>query len=71
LGFVIPDWDPGALVHKYGNPFLAIYVDNITVFGATGELIEHTINGLKTDFKVNDMGELIWLQGIQMTFIKD
>jgi hypothetical protein len=26
---------------------------------------------LKTDFKVNDMGELIWLQGIQMTFIKD
>ena len=38
------------------------------MFPATGELKEQTINVLKTEFKVNDMGELNWLLGIQITF---
>jgi len=46
-------------------------VDDITLFGATGELKEQTINVLKTEFKVNDMGELNWLLGIQITFTDD
>jgi len=46
-------------------------VDNITLFGATGELKEQTINVLKTEFKVNDMGEIIWFRGIQITFTDD
>jgi len=68
FGFVITAWDPCVLVHESGNLFLAIYVDDITLFGATGELKEQTINVLKTEFKVNDMGELNWLLGIQITF---
>jgi len=68
FGFVITAWDPCVLVHESGNLFLAIYVDDITLFGATGELKEQTINVLKTEFKVNDMGELNWLLGIQLTF---
>jgi len=71
FGFVITAWDPCVLVHKSGDRFLAIYVDNITLFGKTGELKEHTINVLKTEFKVNDMGELNWLLGIQITFTND
>jgi hypothetical protein len=67
FGFVITAWDPCILVHQSGNLFLAIYVDDITLFGATGELKEQTINVLKTEFKVNDMGELNWLQEIQIT----
>ena len=43
-------------------------MDDITLFGATGELKEQPINVLKTEFKVNNMGELNWLLGIQITF---
>lgn len=35
---------------------MAIYVDNTALLGATGELNEHTIDVLKTEFEVNDMG---------------
>jgi len=71
FGSVITAWDPCVLVHETGDLFLAIYVDDITHFGATGELKEHTINVLKTEFKVNDRGELNWLLGIQITFTDD
>jgi hypothetical protein len=71
FGFVITAWDPCVLVHESGSLFLAIYVDDITLFGATGELKEQTINILKTEFKVNNMGELNWLLGIQITFTED
>ena len=69
--FVITAWDPCVLVQKSGVLFLAIYVDDITFFGITGELKKQTINVLKTEFKVNDMGELNWLLGIQITFTDD
>jgi len=68
FGFLITAWDPSVLVHESENLFLAIYVDDITLFGAPGEVKEQTINVLKTEFKVNNMGELHWLLGIQITF---
>jgi len=71
FGFAVTAWDPCILVQKSGDLFLAIYVDDITMFGATGELKEQTINMLKTEFKVNDMGKVNWLLGIQLTFTKD
>jgi len=58
FGFAVSAWDPCVHVHKSGDLFLAIYVNNITLFGATGELKEQTIKVLKTKFKVNDMGKL-------------
>jgi len=70
-GCVITAWDPCILVHESGDLFLAIYVDDITLFGATAELKEQTINVLKTEFKVDNMGELNWHLGIQMTFTDD
>jgi len=71
VGFVITAWDPCVFVHESGNLFSAIYVYDITLFGATGELKEQTINVLKTEFMVNDIGELNWLLGIQITFTED
>jgi len=55
--FAVTAWDPCDLFHEIGNLFLTIYVDDIMSFEATGELQEQTINVLKTEFKVNDMGE--------------
>jgi len=66
-GFAITAWDLCDLVHESGDLLLGIYVDNTTLFGATGEIKEQTINMLKAEFKVNDMGELNWLLGIQIT----
>jgi len=71
FGFVITAWEPCVLVHESGDLFLATYVDDITLFGASGELKEQTINILKTEFKLNDMGELSWLLGIEITFTDD
>jgi hypothetical protein len=71
FGLVITAWDPFVLTHDSGNLFLAIYVDDITLFGATGELKEQTINVLRTEFKVNVMGELNCLLGIEITFNKE
>ena len=69
--FAITAGDPCVLVHESGDLFLAIYVDNITLCGATGELKEQTINILKTEFKINDKGELNWLLEIQITITGD
>ena len=71
FGFAITAWDPCILVHESGDLSLAIYVDDSTLFGATGELKEQTFNILKTEFGVNDMSELNWLLGIQITFTED
>jgi len=71
FGFAITAWDPCVLVNRSGDLFLPIYVDDNTLLGATGELKEQTINVLNTEFKVNDMGELNRLLGIQITFTND
>ena len=71
VGFAITAWDRSVLVHESGDLFLALYMDDITLFEATGELKKQTIIVLKTEFKVNDMGELSWHLGIQITFTDD
>jgi len=69
--FAITAWDLCVLVHESGDLFLATYVDNITLFGATGELKEQNINVLKIEFTVYNLGELNWLLGIQIMFTND
>jgi len=71
FGFAITVSDPCVLGHESGDHFSAIYVDDITLFGAAGEVQKQTINVLKTEFKVNHMGELNWLLTIQITFTND
>jgi len=69
--FGITAWDPCVLVHKSGDICMAIYVEDITRFGATRELNEPTMNILKTEFKINNLGEVSWILQIQITFTND
>jgi len=69
--FAITVSDPCVFAHESGDHFSAIYVDDITLFGAAGEVKKQTINMLKTEFKVNNMGELNWFLTIQITFTND
>jgi hypothetical protein len=62
-GFAFSAFDPCVLVHSSGNLFIAIYMDDITLFGESNSLQEQTINLLKSEFKVNDMGDVHWLHG--------
>ena len=67
-GFAFSSFDPCVLVHESGNLFIAIYVDDITLFGEQGQLLNQTVSILKSEFKVNDMGLLHWLLGIQIEY---
>ncbi|KAI0992157.1 hypothetical protein K3495_g16029, partial [Podosphaera aphanis] len=64
FGFSSSLFDPCVLVHDSGKLIIAIYVDDIILFGEKGDLTEQTVNLLKSEFKVNDMGILNWLLGI-------
>ena len=68
FGFAISSFDPCVLVHSSGNLFLAVYVDDISLFGDESEIMDQTISLLKTEFRVNDMGPLHWLLGIQIEY---
>lgn len=65
-GFVCSAFDPCVLVHDSGTLFIAIYVDDITLFGKSSDLLDKTVTILQTEFKVTDMGLLHWLLGIRI-----
>ncbi|KAI0992679.1 hypothetical protein K3495_g15506, partial [Podosphaera aphanis] len=68
FGFVSSLFDPCVLVHDSKSLIIAIYVDDIILFGENSDLIEQTVDILKSEFKVNDMGILNWLLGIQIQY---
>jgi hypothetical protein len=45
-----------------------MYVNDLTLFGPHGYLIDTTILALEREFEVTNMGQLHWLLGIQITF---
>lgn len=67
-GFAFTTFDPCVMIHSTGTLFIAVYVDDITLFGAPGKLMDQTVNLLKAEFKVNDLGQLHWLLGIQIEY---
>lgn len=67
-GFVVTAFDPCVMIHDSGNLIIAIYVDDLTLFGPDGDLTESTLSLLKAEFKVNDMGLLHYLLGIQIDY---
>jgi hypothetical protein len=40
-GFAISNFDPCILVHKYEPFFIAVYVDDITLYGHPGPMMTH------------------------------
>ena len=67
-GFAISIFDPCVLIHESGNLFIAIYVDDISIFGPSDSLTERIISALQTEFEVKDLGQLHWLLGIKIEF---
>jgi hypothetical protein len=71
-GFALSAYDPCVLIHSSGNLFLAIYVDDILIFGPSDDdLTENLIAALKTEFDVKDLGEIHWLLGIKIDLTDD
>jgi len=56
--FAITGWDHCVLAHESGHTSLAVYMDDITLCGATGEVQKDNINLLITEFNVNDIGDI-------------
>jgi hypothetical protein len=63
--FVTSNFDPCILIHKSKAFFIAIYVDDIILYGPSGPMMKHIKNTLKFKFEVIDLGDLHWLLEIQ------
>jgi hypothetical protein len=48
--------------------FIAIYVDNITLYGPSGLILKNIKNTLKYEFDIMDLGDFHWLLGIPIRF---
>ena len=82
-GFVVSNFDPCVLMFKRDNNshngtnnnnnannllFIAIYVDNLSLFGPKGPVIDKLKELLKSEFKVTDLGDLHWSLGIRIEY---
>jgi hypothetical protein len=59
------------LRHKSDQFYVAMYVDNLTLYGSPESLIDTTVLALETESEVTKMGQLHRLLGIQITFNPD
>jgi hypothetical protein len=59
-------FDPCVLIHTSGDFFIAIYVDDLTLYGPDNDFMDQTVRLLECEFKVNDMGTVHWLLGIRI-----
>src|SRR5258706_13257418 len=48
--------------------FIAVYVDDLSLFGSKGLVMDNLKDLLKSEFKVTDLGDLYWLLGIQIKY---
>src|SRR5258705_5777456 len=48
--------------------FIAVYVDDLSLFGPKGLVIDNLKDLLKLEFKVTDLGDLHWLLGIRIEY---
>jgi hypothetical protein len=70
-GFDTSNFDPCVLRHTTDQFYIAVYVDNLTLYGLPGHLMDTTVLALETEFEVTIMGQLHWVLGIQITFNRD
>jgi hypothetical protein len=67
-GIFTSNVDPCVLTHKTEAFFIAIYVDDITLYSPGSRMMNNVKNTLKSEFEVTDLGDLHWLLGIQIKF---
>src|SRR5258705_13899332 len=82
--FVVSNFDPCVLMFKSNNDtryndtnndndtnnvlFIAVYVDELSLFGPKGRVMDTLKDLLKSEFKVTDLGDLHWLLGIRIEY---
>ena len=69
LGFTIMSFNLCILVNNKNNTYIAIYFNDLTLYGSPSKFMEDTVNSVKTEFKVTDLGTVHWLLGIQIEFL--
>jgi hypothetical protein len=70
-GFDTSNFDPCVLRYKSDQFYIAVYVDDLTLYGPPGHLMDTTVLALETEFEVTNMGQVHSLLGIQITFNRD
>ena len=71
--FVVSNFDPCVLMFKSNNDtnnmlFIAIYVDDLSLFRPKGPVMDNLKDLLKSEFKVTDLGDLYWLLEIRIEY---
>ena len=70
--FTISTFDSCIMIHKNKYIFLAIYIEDITLWGHVGSaLMSSTKQLLKKKFQVIDMGDLHWLLELKIEYFED
>ena len=73
LGFTLSEYDPSLYI-KFVNShivMLLIYVDDIILSGSLMDLIIETKSALNREFKMQDLGELHYILGLEIVFNED
>ena len=71
MGFQLSSFDPCVLINLQDQIFIAIYVDDITLFGRPGQARTALKNALQSEFQLTELGTLSWLLGIQIEYQSD
>jgi len=71
LGYAVSSFDPSVLINLQDQIFIAIYVDDITLFGPPGSARSALKIALKSEFRMSELGTLNWLLGIQIEYHSD
>jgi hypothetical protein len=66
--FDISKLDPCVLWHKSDDFYIVVYVDDLSLYGLPGHLMDTTVLALKIELEVTNMGQLHWFMGIQINF---
>jgi len=71
LGYTVSSFDPCVLINFLDQIFIAIYVDDITLFGPPGSARSALKIALKSEFQLTELGPRNWLLGIQIEYHSD
>jgi hypothetical protein len=69
--FDTSNFDPCVFPHKSDRFYIAVYVDDLTLYGQPGHRMDTTVLLLETEFEVTNIEQHYWLLGIQITFNHD
>ena len=68
LGFRSSQFDPCVFIHTKETFYVAVYVDDLSLFGPSGNLMETIKSTLSNTYEMKDLGTLHWLLGLEIIF---